>query len=62
MNWDDLGIILMALGVIGVFLLLVGFLTTIKQKESMPQEPVVCVVQMNSKANNQTHNFKGVVK
>ena len=25
-------------------------------------EPVVCVVQMNSRANNQTHNFKGVVK
>jgi|TARA_B110000908_G_scaffold172331_1_gene239102 hypothetical protein len=55
--------------VIGLITLgcLIGVLTTvvitkIKQKESMPQEPVVCVVQMNSKANNQTHNFKGVVK
>ena len=47
--------------VIGLITLgcLIGVLTTvvitkIKQKESMPQEPVVCVVQMNSKANNQT--------
>lgn len=56
------GIILIALGMMGAFLLLVSFITTIKQKESIAKEPVVCVVQINSKANNQTHNFKGVVK
>ena len=33
-----------------------------KQKEPVQAEPVVCVVQLNSKSNNQTHNFKGVVK
>jgi len=32
------------------------------QEKEVVLEPVVCVVQLNSKSNNQTHNFKGVVK
>ena len=32
------------------------------QEKEVVVEPVICVVKLNSKANNQTHNFKGVVK
>jgi len=57
----DLVIALIALGfAAGVLTTVV--VTKIKQKEPVQTKPLVCVVQMNSKANNQTHNFKGVVK